>query len=145
MLPVNFVAVLVAALANFVIGFLFHGPLFGKTWMKLAKITPTGNEKFADMIPQMVKNYLANVVCAFVLAGIYHQIVLQNVSSSLSGAVGYDVWGGMITAFWLWLGFIVTGSSMEVIWMKRSTKLWLFEIVSSLVAMLAMGAIIAVW
>ena len=145
MFPINFVAVLVAALANFIIGFLFHGPLFGKTWMKLANITPTGNEKFSDMIPQMVKNYLANVVCAFVLAGIYHQIVLQNVLSSFSGAIGNDILGGMICAFWVWLGFIVTSSSMEVIWMKRSTKLWLFEMVSSLVSLLAMGAIIAVW
>ena len=52
---------------NFIIGFLFHGPLFGKLWMKLANIHPTGNEKLSDMIPQMVKNFLANIVCAYVI------------------------------------------------------------------------------
>ena len=42
MLPINLKAVVVSAVAAFVIGFLFHGPLFGKLWMKLAKIQPTG-------------------------------------------------------------------------------------------------------
>lgn len=71
MLPVNYFAVLVAALANFIIGFLMHGPIAGKLWMKLANITPTGNEKFSDMVPQMIKNLLANVVFAYVLAIMY--------------------------------------------------------------------------
>lgn len=136
--PINLVAVLVAALANFVIGFMFHGPLFGKLWMRLANIHPTGNEKFSDMIPQMVKNLLANIVCAYVLA------VFIYVTASYYGNVG-NVVGGMGIAFWAWLGFLVTSSSMDIIWMGKSKKLWLFEIVASLASFLAMGAIIAAW
>ncbi|MBP7992823.1 MAG: DUF1761 domain-containing protein, partial [Candidatus Magasanikbacteria bacterium] len=71
MLPVNYAAVVVAALANFFIGFMFHGPLFGKLWMRLANIKPTGKEKFADMVPQMIKNLLANLMFAYVLATVY--------------------------------------------------------------------------
>mgnify|MGYP003353537644 CR=1 FL=1 len=48
--------IILAALAIFVIGFLFHGPLFGKLWMKLADIHPTGNEKFKDMIFTLKKS-----------------------------------------------------------------------------------------
>lgn len=132
-------AVLVAAIANFIIGFLFHGPLFGKTWMKLANITPTGNEKFKDMVPQMLKNFLANLVFAYVLAVIYSFAS----TSPLATKTGVSL--GLCVAFLSWLGFIVTSSSMEVIWMGRSYKLWLFEMFASLVAILAMGAIIAVW
>ncbi|MES2315790.1 MAG: DUF1761 domain-containing protein [Patescibacteria group bacterium] len=139
MLPVNFVAVLVAALVNFIIGFLMHGPVMGKTWMRLANITPTGNEKFSGMIPQMVKNYIANVVFAYVLAVVY----LFATTSPLMGGSG--AWNGMVCAFWIWLGFVVTTTSIEVIWMKRSPKLWLFECFSSLVAILAMGAVIGAW
>jgi hypothetical protein len=133
MASVNFIAVLVAALANFIIGFLFHGPLFGKVWMKLANITPTGNEKFSGMVPQMVKNYVANFVFAFVLATMI----------SYSGAT--SAFMGMVFAFWVWLGYVVTTTSIEVIWMKRSVKLWLFEAFASLVSILVMGAILGAW
>ncbi len=142
MMVINIWAVLVAALANFVIGFLFHGPAFGKVWMRLANVTPTGNEKFSDMIPQMIKNYVMNVVCAYVLA-VMHALAY---TSTLGGGSSVSpVACGLTIAFWLWLGFIVTSSSMDVIWMKRSVKLWMFEMVSSLVSILAMGAIIGAW
>lgn len=138
MLLIHYTAVLVAAIANFIIGFMFHGPLFGKLWMKLANIRPTGKEKFSDMIPHMVKNFVANIVCAYVLAMFI--FVIQSYYHNLGNIVG-----GMGIAFFAWLGFLVTATSMDVIWMGKSTKLWLFEVVSSLVCFLAMGAIIAAW
>lgn len=138
MLSINIVAVIIAAAANFVIGFLFHGPLFGKLWMKLANIHPTGNEKFSDMVPQMIKNFIVNIVCAYVLA------MFISIIASYYNNVG-NVVGGMGIATWAWLGFIVTGSSIEVIWMGKSKKLWLFEVIASLASFLAMGAILAAW
>lgn len=139
MLPVNYAAILVAALANFVIGFMFHGPLFGKVWMKLANIHPTGNEKFKDMVPQMVKNYLVNVLFAYVLAVVYLFATTSPIMGG-SGAVN-----GIVCAFWVWLGFVFTTTSIEVIWMGRSAKLWYFELAASLTSCLAMGAIIGAW
>ena len=129
--PINLLAVVIAAVANFMIGFLFHGPLFGKLWMRLANVAPTGNEKFSDMYGQMAWNLLANLVCAFILGTMIQY----------TGAVGATT--GMIFAVFVWLGFVVTSSSMDVIWMGRSYKLWLFEVASSLVSFLAMGAILA--
>lgn len=134
----SLIAILLAALACFIIGFLFHGPLFGKTWMKLANVTPTGKEKFSDMTGQMAWNYLADVVCAFVLSG---AIWIASYSSIVGDITWYK---GAIIAAWLWLGFIVTNSSIEVIWMKRSYKLWLFEAASSFCATVAMGIVLAV-
>jgi hypothetical protein len=139
MLPINLLAVIVAAVAAFVLGFLFHGPLTGKLWMKLADIHPTGNEKFKDMIPQMAWNMVSNLVTAYVLA----VIILFASGSSYLGATG--TWAGIIVGAWAWLGFIVTSSSMEVIWMKRKASLWLFEAACSLVVMAVMGAIIGSW
>src|SRR6185369_2991221 len=136
MLTINLMAVLVAAVVAFVLGFLFHGPLTGKLWMKLADVHPTGNEKFADMIPQMFWNIVSNIVTAYVLAVVY----LFASSSAYLGATG--IWGGVVVGLWVWLGFLVTSSSIEVIWMGRKVQLWLFESVCSLVVMAAMGAII---
>ena len=136
-MQINLFSVLIAAIAAFIIGFLFHGPFFGKLWMKLANIHPTGKEKFSDMIPHMLKNMLANLVCAYVLA------MFIFVTTSYYDNVG-NVFGGMGIAFWSWLGFVVTSTSMDVIWMGKSKKLWYFEIVSSLVSFLAMGAILSI-
>ncbi len=138
MLSINLISVFVAAIAAFIVGFMFHGPLFGKQWMKLANIHPTGKEKFSDMIPQMLKNLLANIICAYVLA------MFIFTTASYYNNVG-NIIGGMGIAFWAWLGFVATSTSMDVIWMGKSKNLWLFEITSSLASFLVMGAVIAAW
>jgi hypothetical protein len=136
---INLLSVFVAAIAAFVIGFLCHGPISGKLWMKLANIHPTGNEKLSDMVPQMLWNLLVNLVTAFVMA-----VILWLVFTS--PVMGSATWfRGAIMGIWFWLGFLVTSSSIDVIWMGRSVKLWLFEAVCSLITMAAMGAIIAAW
>jgi hypothetical protein len=61
--------------------------------MKLANIHPTGKEKLSDMVPQMLFNMLANLVCAYVLA------MFIFVTESYYGNLG-NVIGGMGVAFW---------------------------------------------
>ena len=139
MLPINLVSVFVAALTAFVLGFLFHGPVSGKLWMKLANIHPTGKEKFSDMIPQLIWNFIVNFVTAFVMAGIFWLVF----SSPVMGSATW--FRGAIMGIWLWLGFLVTSSSIEVIWMGINYKVWLFEAVCSLIIMASMGAILASW
>lgn len=105
--------------------------------MKLANVHPTGNEKFSKMIPQMLWNLLVNFITAFVLAGILWM-------SSLS--MGVITWQtGALVGVWIWFGFVATTTAIEVIWMGRTVKLWLFEAVASLITMALMGAIIAAW
>jgi hypothetical protein len=125
MLPINLLSVLVAAVVAFILGFLFHGPVLGKVWMKLANVHMTGNEKFADMV--------------YVLAAMY---LFASNSPYLSGP---GAWTGVVVALWVWVGFLVTSSSIDVIWMNKSYSLWLFEGACSLVVMVAMGAIIGAW
>ncbi len=140
MFDVNLLAILVSAVVAFIIGFLFHGPLFGKLWMKLANITPTGNEKMSDMYGQMGMNFGVNIITACVIA------ILINVAGSSALMIDYSVLCvGLTVSFLGWLGFVFTGSSMDPIWMKTSWKLWAFECVSSLVMLLSMGAIISSW
>jgi len=139
MLPIHVWAVIVSAIVAFILGFLFHGPVGGKLWMKLANVHPTGNEKFKDMIPQMLWNLLSNLVTAYVLAVVY----LFASSSPFLSRPG--TWTGVVCALWIWIGFLVTSSSIEVIWMGRTVKLWFFECACSLVVMAVMGAIIGSW
>ena len=136
---IHILAVIVAAIAAFIIGFLFHGPLFGKLWMRLANIQMTGNEKLSDMYGKMLWNVVANLVTAFGLAIVYFFVL----TSPFVG--GSALSKGLLSGFIVWLGFLVTATSIDVIWMGRSRSLWLYECGASLVVMLAMGAIIAVW
>ena len=135
----NIVAILVSALVGFIVGFLLHGPILGTVRMKLAKITPTGKEKFSDMVGQMIWNYLVNVLTAFVLSG----IIYTAFSSVLMGEQHW--YKGAIIGAWMWLGFSFTNSSIEVIWMGKSWKLWLFDTLSALVTIMSMGVILAAW
>ncbi len=137
MLPIHYLAIVVAAVAAFIIGFLMHGPVAGKLWMRLANIHPTGNEKISDMYGKMFWNFVANLVTAYALAVVY-----LFVSTSTYGG-GPSIGTGLMCGFLVWLGFLAPATSIEVIWMGRSFKLWLFEFGSSFIVMLMMGAIIA--
>lgn len=139
MASINLMAVAIAAVTAFVLGFLFHGPVAGKLWMRLANIQPTRSENFKEMIPKLLWNLLIQFVTAFVLAVIFF------FASTSAYIGGMGIMGGAILATWLWLGFLVTSSSIEVIWMGRNYRLWLFEVVCSLIVMVTMGAIIAGW
>ncbi|MEI6089927.1 MAG: DUF1761 domain-containing protein [bacterium] len=139
MLSINLLAVVVAAIAAFVLAFLAHGPVAGKLWMKLADVHPKGNEKFKDMIPNMLWNFLVQFVTALVLA------LLLLFTSSSPLLPGITTVNGIILGILVWFGFLVTSSAVDVIWMGKNYKLWLFEAVSSLIVMVAMGAIIGCW
>jgi hypothetical protein len=137
MIEINYLAVLFAAIAMFVIGAIFHSPPFGNLWMKLAKIKPTGKEKFSDMVPMLVKNFLVNIVFAYGLAIVY---LLASTSLVLSGP---GLFTGLHSALLVWFFFVLPVTSIEVIWMGKSAKLWLYEAGVSLLSCIAMGAIIS--
>ena len=107
--------------------------------MRIANIHPKGEEKLVNMWPQLLKNFFAHLLFVYVFAVMY---LFASTSPVLGGG---GVLNGIKVAFLVWLGFVCTTTSIEVIWMGRSYKLWLFEAFCSLVTCIAMGAIIAAW
>ena len=137
--PINLVTVLCAAIANFVLGFLWYGPLFGKQWMKLMGITKQQVEKAKKkgMAKEMILQFLASLVMAFVLA---HALTFASAYLDVTGASA-----GLQAGFWNWLGFIATVSLGCVLWEGKSWKLWFLNNAYSLVGLCMMGVILAVW
>ncbi len=137
-LSMNLSAVFIAALAAFVVGFLWHGPLFGATWMKLMGISKAEMEAakakgMGAMAPQMI--------AAFV-----QQFVMAAVVAQLAGALGVS--GASEAVFFaamLWLGFIATTLLNGVLWEKRKMELYLFNIAYHLVALVIMTLIVVLW
>jgi hypothetical protein len=130
----NFLAIVVAAIAAFIIGFLWHGPVFGKVWIKLMGMTQKDIDqaKKQSMAPRIAGAFVQQLITAYVLA-------IFIVGS------GADAMLAVRVVFWIWLGFIATTLFNGVLWEKRSVNLYLFNIAYHLVALIAMGLILASW
>ena len=129
---VNYLAVFVAALANYLIATIWYAVVFGNLWKKLTGIS--------DMKPvpmNMVIVFIGSLVMSFVLL---HSIVFGNSYVGTSG-----VSGGLMGGFFSWLGFIAPVTMTSVIYEKRPWKLWLLDNAFWLVSLLVMGAILSAW
>jgi Protein of unknown function (DUF1761) len=135
MTNINLLAVLVSAVAATVIGFLWYGPLFGKSWLALKGTTP---EKIAEMkkkgmTAEYIITFIASAVMAYVLS--LSIAVRPFITSS----------GTLVLGFWIWLGFIATTMIASVLWDKQPMKLFWINSLYYLVALWAMGLILVSW
>ena len=97
MIPeINIWAVLLATLSSMVVGSVWYTPkVFGNYWMRVAKVSPSGEAK--DAVKPILITLVVSFVSALVLAG--------------SAAISQHFYGGnflantLITAVILWAGF----------------------------------------
>jgi hypothetical protein len=132
---VNLTAVLAAAVAAFIVGFLWHGPIFGKLWMDLmgvseAEVKAAKAKGMGAMLPHMIGALLQQIVLAFVLAYLGYLTTSESISEM------------MVLAAWVWLGFIVTVQLNAVLWEKRKPALYFLNIVYHLVSLLVVAAVL---
>jgi len=126
----NYTAVVIAAIANYSIGAIWYGALFGKEWQKLTGIT--------EMKPtpgNVIGGLLSALVMSYVLA---HAIVFAEAYLKVGGIAG-----GLMGGFFNWLGFIATVTLGSVLYEKKPWKLWLINNGYWLVSLLVMGAILS--
>ena len=132
MLPINWLAVLVAAIIRMAVGFAWYSPpLLLKPWQALTGVTPETMK--AGLGKAMVVDVIASLVMSFALANI---IVVANISDWLNGA---------LAGFWVWLGFQATLLLSLWGYENRSLKLIAINLGNNLIALLLMGALLAVW
>ena len=133
MFEINYWALLGAAVANLVLGFVWYHPsVFGTTWMNLVGISPQSMEEGKKRMPMaMVGGLITAFIMAYVLA---HFGIAWGV---------FDVIGAFELAFWIWLGFIATTQLGVVLWERRPWKLFLINTGYSL-ASLVVAAVILV-
>lgn len=81
----SWLAVLLSIVAGLFIGFMWHGPVFGKQWMKYNKITPPKPEdmKFSMMIPGFVAGIVMLFVQATILGRTFEVIAIMNLGQAL--------------------------------------------------------------
>lgn len=132
---VNYLAVLVAAIVGFFVGFVWYAqPVFGKMWMQWSGIS---DKKMKDGKKSMG---------LLMLGGFISQLVMAYVIAMLVGFTGATTFvTGMITAFWAWLGFVATVLLGSVLWEGKPFKLYILNAAHYIVVMALMGGILAVW
>jgi len=129
---VNYLAVLVAALANYVIAAIWYGAIFSKLWVKLTGIT--------EMKPVPL-NIVLVLIGSFVLSYVlFHSITFGDAYFKMSG-----VQGGLMCGFFSWLGYIAPVTLCTKLYEKKPWGLWLLDNAFWLISLLAMGTILSLW
>jgi len=129
---VNYLAVLVSAIAAIVIGFIWYAPpVFGNRWMAYLGTTQAqlGNPGPAGMVTGIV----ASLLNAFVLAVL---------SLNLGGKTLTD---GIMLGVICWLGFMATITAAQIAFEKKSWGLWVINNLHNVIVQALMGAIVTVW
>ncbi len=132
---INIWAVLVAALAYMVIGMVWYSPLlFGNAWLKLMNKTP-------KEVKKMRKGATKALIFSIIIALVLSYALAQFLNFISAGAF----WDGIVVAFWLWLGFIVTTQLNSVLYEQKSFKIYLINIGCLLVSVVVMALIQVAW
>ena len=140
MLQINVVAVLVATVASFILGFIWYAKLFAKPWTREMGYDPNMRPDSKTMVKGMaltiVGNFLFAWVLAFYLAG-WKFIPGTSELGTLSFAVN--------SALSVWIGFFLPVHLSRVVWEKHSWKLFFINSGYHLVATGVVALILAYW
>jgi hypothetical protein len=135
-LRINYPAVFVSALAYWLLGAVWYSPLpFARPFLALSRWTP---EQIAAMQAagegkQIAVALVTSLLLAYVLAHFVRFTGAETVRS------------GLLTGFWVWLGFVATTNLETVLFEGRPLGLYLINDGYHLVGLLGMGATLAVW
>ena len=135
-MKIKYPAVLVATLVHYILGGLWYSPLlFGNKFIQLINWTPEQLRQVESQshTKELVLAFVMSLVLVYILA---HFVNYTKATSAL---------GGIQTAFWIWLGFVVTTQAPTVIFEGRSFGLFAINVAYQLVGCVLAGAILAIW
>jgi hypothetical protein len=134
---VNYLAVLLAAVAFMVVGFLWYGPLFGKRWAKLKGFTEESMKKGQKEMPKWyIVSFVLGLITAYVLS---HVMFLSQNFFHYS-----EQMSGLTSAFWMWLGFVMPVQATATIFSeKRRWEVFGIDTGYQLVGLLVMGLVLS--
>jgi Protein of unknown function (DUF1761) len=128
----NYAAIIVAAVAYWVLGAVWYGVLFSKPWMALEHMTDEQARSMNPVLPYII-TLILNLLIAYVLS----QICLwRNATTAGRGAAI-----GVI----LWVGIIGPITFTTYMYEMRSHTLFAINNFYPLAGMVLMGAILGAW
>lgn len=139
-MPIHFLPVLVCAIVSMILGSVWYGPLFGKTWMRLLNVNPEDfkdPEKCKKVQKEAMPMYFIQFAISLLQIGVLSYYIGE--VSSISA---------LENSLLLYAGFILP-TIAGIIWNGDSKKIMLqkFIITASfqLVLAIAFGLILSIW
>lgn len=118
----NYGAIAIAVVANFIFGFLWYTPLFGKAWAKELGFDTSVKPPASALIKGMVIMIIGNFLMAFVFS---HNIKAWDpLSWGQEASAVPDAMNATMAAIFTWLGFYLPSDLNTVAWENRSWKLF---------------------
>jgi hypothetical protein len=131
---INYLAIVIAAVAAWIAGAAWYMAL-GKTWMAALGTTPEQMEaarKEPGAFLPFIYSFVAELVMAWVLAGLIGHL----------GAGQVTVRNGIVSALFIWFGFVLTTMLVNNSFGRRDWRLMLIDGGHWLVVLGLIGAII---
>jgi hypothetical protein len=135
-MKINYPAVIVATLVHYILGGLWYSPLlFGNKFIQLINWSPAQLQQIEreSHAKELAIALVMSLILVYILA---HFVQYTKATSALAG---------IQTAFWLWLGFVMSTQVATVIFEGRSFGLFLINVAYQLVGCALAGVILAVW
>ncbi len=134
----NYVAIVVVAVLNIILGMIWwHDVLFGKPWRalmgwdKMSKDDLKKKQKEAG--PAHATSAVSSLVIAFFLGGLIDMLDLDSL-------------GGAFRLAWvLWVAFVATTTLVDYMYAERKIKLWAINYGYHLAGMIMMSLILVSW
>ena len=128
----NYLAVIVAAIAYWLLGAIWYGVVFGEAWMALEHITAEQARSMNPVLPYVITLAL-NVLIAYALA----QMCIWRNANTLGRGASVGVL--------LWIGFVGPVTFTTYMYEMRPKELYAINQFFPLAGFVLMGAILGGW
>jgi hypothetical protein len=141
---INYVAILIAVVANFILGFIWYTPLFGKVWGREMGYNMQEKPPTSQFIKGIIKGMIFMVIGSFLMAWVFaHNIAAWNPASwGHSGEQWSPVGSAIMAAVFTWLGFFFPNDLGSVAWEKKSWTLFFINTVYHFLSLVVVALII---
>src|SRR6202043_754425 len=111
----NWIAIVCAALAYWILGFLWYSVLFGKMWASGLEQRGLKMNANGAMAPKLIGTFIANFVAAVIMAKLVERMGTADVMHGLRLGAGMGV------------GFSASALTIQFLWQSMPFKVWLVD------------------
>jgi len=130
--PVNYLAVLVAAIVGFAPGALWYSQaMFGKSWQQLTGVTDEAGKEMG--FKPMAVTFIGMLMLSY---GIARIMSIANVSG---------LWWGAMLGLLVWLLFLAPLMLSQTLYQNQPVKLWWIDVSYRFIATMLTGVVLGVW
>jgi hypothetical protein len=128
----NWLAVICAAAAYWVLGAVWYMALFGKTWAAGMQQHGVKLEQ-GGMAAKMIGNFIGNLIAAVIMERLIQRIGITDVTHGLRLGAGVGV------------GFSATAITIAYLWESKPFKVWLIDVSYYVLGCALLGVILTAW